>query len=137
MAGVDSTRFLNVDLELVAAFGLEPLVTHLGENVLILRDSVDETTRTVWLELSAEPIDVDDAVRRYVTMIEALPTGLRKLWDGCTDRCLNVGIQAARTPHAAVFSLTEFAVAGAARIAARIEVTVYGEESSNQVPDSQ
>ena len=62
-----ATRFLNVDLELVTAFGLAPLVTHLGENVVILRDSVDETTRTVWLELSAEPIDVDDAVRRYVT----------------------------------------------------------------------
>jgi len=129
MADVDATRFLNVDLELVAAVGLGPLTTHLGENVIVLRDSVDEAIRTVWLELSSEPRDVDDAVRRYVTLIEALPPVLRRLWDECADRCLNVGIQAGRTPHAAAFCVSQFAVAGAARISARFEFTVYGEES--------
>ena len=97
------TRFLNIDLELVATFDLAPLLEYFNQTLFKLRDSVDEGRRTVWMELYADPKDMDDAILRYAMLVESLPKEIRRLWDKCEDRCLNVGIQSGRAPHASDF----------------------------------
>jgi hypothetical protein len=131
------TQFLNVDLELVATFDLTPLLEHFNPTTFTLRDSVDDGQRTVWMELDTDPKDTDDAILRYAMLVESLPSDIRRLWDECEDRCLNVGIQSGLTPHASAFRISTDAIAKLVAIAARLEITVYsadGEKSERTRP---
>ena len=119
------TRFLNIDLELVATFDLAPLLEYFNQTVFKLRDSVDQGRRTVWMELYADPKDMDDAILRYAMLVESLPKEIRRLWDKCEDRCLNVGIQSGRAPHASAFRISTGAIEKLVAIGARLEITVY------------
>jgi hypothetical protein len=125
MPDSEATRFLNVDLELVATFDLAPLVERFDSTIFTLRDSVDEGRRTVWMELHADPKDTNDAILRYAMLVESLPSDIRQLWDECEDRCLNVGIQSGLTPHASAFRISLDAIAKLGAITARLEITVY------------
>jgi hypothetical protein len=131
----EPTRFLNVDLELVATFDLASLLEHLSPTTFTLRDSVDDGRRTVWMELDADPKDADDAILRYAMLVESLPNDIRRLWDECEDRCLNVGIQSGLSPRVSAFRISTAALAKLAAIAARLEITVYsadGEQSEHR-----
>ena len=119
------TRFLNVDLELVTTVDLGPLLEYFNPTMFMLRDSMDEGRRTIWMELNADPKDTDDAIMRYAMVVESLPSGIRRIWDECEDRCLNVGIQSGLAPHASAFRISTAALTKLAAIAARIEITVY------------
>ena len=128
------TRFLNVDLELVATFDLAPLLEYFNPTTLTLRDSVDEQRRTVWMELYADPKDTEDAILRYAMLVESLPSDILRLWNECEDRCLNVGIQSGVAPHASAFRISTAAIAKLVAIAARLEITVYGADGEKSKP---
>ena len=129
------TRFLNVDLELVTRMELSPLLARFAASMLVLRDSVDDGLRTVWLELAGgNPPDAEDAIAQFVTIIQSLPGELRRLWDACDDRCFNVGIQGDAAPYATVFSLTRASLAAVADLGARLDITVYGSENAPAPP---
>lgn len=137
MPDSEATRFLNVDLELVATFDLTPLLEHFNRTTFTLRDSVDDGRRTVWMELDADPKDTDDALLRYAMLVESLPSDIRGLWDECEDRCLNVGIQSGLAPHASAFRISTAALAKLVAIAARLVITVYsvdGEKTKRSRP---
>lgn len=122
------TRFLNVDLELVSRADAAELVAAFGPATLTLRDSSEDGRRTIWLELAdGEPVDAEDAVRRFVALVRAFSPEARRVWTACERRCLNVGIQAGAAPHAAAFPFSSEAIAGVAEIGASLEVTVYGD----------
>jgi len=125
MLTFDVTTCLSAELELVADFDLGPLRDHLQEQTGIVRDSVEDGTHSLWLALNPTEKDLDEAVRRYASIIGALPPPLRLLWDTCSDRCLNTGIQSGRTPHALRIRISEAALAEAARISLRLEFSVY------------
>ena len=125
MPDSEATRFLNVDLELVATVDLAPLLEHFNPTTFTLRDSVDNGRRTVWMELDPDPKDTDGAILRYAMLVESLPRDIRRLWDECEDRCLNVGIQSGLSPHASAFRISTAALAKLVAIAARLEITVY------------
>jgi hypothetical protein len=89
------------------------------------------------MELVGDPKDTDDAILRYAMLVESLPSDIRRLWDECEDRCLNVGIQSGLTPHASAFRISSDAIAKLDAIAARLEITVYSvgrEESERSRP---
>jgi hypothetical protein len=122
---LSETSLLGTELEVVADFDLTPLLEELQNEVVVLRNSVDDGRHTLWLELDSGEEDVDDAVRLWTGMIEALPVHLRSLWDTSTDRCLNTGIQAGRHPHAYAVGLSAESAAQASRLALRHQFTVY------------
>jgi hypothetical protein len=113
------------ELEVVADVDLTPLLAHFQSHVAVVRNSVDGGRHTLWLELVPTEGDVDDAVQRYVRLVEALPVDLRGLWDASLDRCLNTGIQAGWTPHAHPVRLSAESLVQAARISIRHQFTVY------------
>jgi hypothetical protein len=121
-----ATRFLNVDLELVSTGALGPLLAALAREAIVLRDRVDGGKQVVWLELGHQPAGIEEAIHDFTRLIEALPPELRRVWDGCEDRCLNVGVQGGLGPHASAFTISASAVAAAAAVSARLEFTVYG-----------
>ena len=126
-----STRFLNVDLELVSRADLAPLLTELATATLTLRDSIANGQQTVWLELDGgNPPDADHAVSRFVTLVRALSPAARKIWNGCDDRCFNIGVQSGATLHATAFRLSAGSISGIAEVGARLEFTVYGSDQT-------
>lgn len=125
MTSERETLRLSTELELVAEFDLLPLLNHFGSRVEVMRNSSEGVTRTAWLDLCLDNENLDQAVAHYVTMIEEMPEPLRALWNACTDRCLNTGIQSGRQPHATKLELLQATVSGAARIGVRLVFTVY------------
>ncbi len=125
------TARLGTELEVVADLDLTPLLEQLGSQVAVLRNSVDSGRHTLWLELVPTERDLDDAVRRYAAMIEALPLPARRLWDASLDRCLNTGIQAGRHPPSFVLELSPAAMSLEASISTRHRFTVYAANAIN------
>lgn len=122
----ECTRFLNLDLDLVSDRDLSTLLVACSKSVTVLRDSVDDGVHTLWLELRRQPKDVGHAIRGFFALFESLLPSARRLWNGCSDRCLNIGIQAGQEPHAQMFVLSNDSVVRARAMRARFVITVYG-----------
>ncbi len=125
----NETKTLGTELEVVADVDLTPLLEHFQPHVAVVRNSVDDGRHTLWLELVPTEGDVDDAVQRYVRLVESLPVHLRSRWDASIDRSLNTGIQAGWTPHAQAVRLSADSISRAARISIRHQFTVYAAHS--------
>lgn len=121
----DEAHRLGAEIELVASSDLNPLLRHIGGAVNPLRNSVEGETHTLWLELTPSEISLDEAVSRYAAIFDSLPDELRAVWAGCTDRCINVGLQAGLRPHAFPLLVSPSAVAELARLRLRLQITLY------------
>lgn len=124
----EESSFLNVDLDVEASFDLAPLVEALGDRVSNMYTGPGAAGFETHLELSGElvmPASADVAIRGFVTLLTALPSSARKLWDDATKREFNIGIQGGVTPRAFELALDAATIADIARLGARIGVTVY------------
>jgi hypothetical protein len=119
------TNRLGTELEVVAEHDLTPLLDAIRQSVTVIRESLDYGRYTLRVGLVPDEADLDDAVRRYVQLIESLSPALRALWDDSIDRCFNTGIQAGTTPPAYRLVLSAESIALAARIAVRHQFTIY------------
>jgi len=127
----EGTHFLNVDLELVTDGVLEPLVKHWSAEVAVLRNSAEAGSRTAWLELNDQYESPERVLVEFLNLIDALPGKLRAVWDACTDRCFNIGIQAGVESHASAFPISSGTLGRIAAVGARLELTVYSKVPRN------
>ena len=129
----EATHFLNVDLELVTRADVDALLAHWG-SLVMLRDSVEDGTRTIWIELEEDRRAVEPTLDAFLSLVETLPDSLQRMWDDCDVRCFSVGIQAGTSPHAEVFSIASGTLRRIADIQASVVFTVYGvaEDPPNQ-----
>jgi hypothetical protein len=121
--------FLNVDLDVEAAFDLAPLVEALGDRVSNMYTGPAATGFETHLELSGDlvmPASADMAIRGFVTLLTALPQSARELWDRATRKEFNIGIQAGGNPPAFGAPLDPATVANVGRLGATIGLTIYG-----------
>ena len=128
----DSTRYLNVDLDIYARFDLQPLVQALGNMVVVLHVGRVKRTYRAHLEIVRFTKTADAAIRAFCSLIAALPPDSRELWDKATHRDFNVGVDAGFTPRAAEFVLGADTVKAAAESGARIVFTVYAPQKPAQ-----
>ncbi|NTX41576.1 hypothetical protein HUA78_44810 [Myxococcus sp. CA033] len=115
------TTFLNVDLDLKSQFGLSRLLSALGDSVA----PVHAEDGFACLELDEQPESPEEAVMRLATLITRLPKDAREEWDRCSERTLDIGIQAGATPHQVRYQLPVAALALAVSINAEVVITVY------------
>lgn len=116
-----TTTFLNVDLDLRCAAGLDDLLAALASRAIVLH----RTENTASLEADQDSETLDAAVTRLLDLVAALPPAARAVWDRCEARVFNIGLRAGVSPHAAGFGLTERAVQRLAAVGAGIEITIY------------
>lgn len=127
----DETTFLNVDLDVWAAYDLAPLVEALGPHVTDLFTGpaeVEEGAYQAHLELGEgerDPWNPDAAIQAFVRLIDALPPSTKRLWDEANRRTFDVGIQAGLTPRAYQCSLRPDTLAAVSRLNANVALTVY------------
>jgi hypothetical protein len=121
----EATHFLNVDLELVTRGDVDALLAHWG-SLVMLRDSVEDGARTIWIELEADYRAVEPTLDAFLSLVESLPDSLQRMWDDCDVRCFNIGIQSGTSPHAEVFSIASSILRRIAAVDADVVFTVYG-----------
>ncbi len=86
-----TTHYLNVDLDILSRYDLEPLTIALGRKVLV--HYCGRHKRTYHAHLSLLPVSPKSAeatIRRFCTLIRTLPRSERKLWDRARVRDFNV-----------------------------------------------
>jgi hypothetical protein len=95
-------RYLNTDLDVLAAGDLAPLAAALAaERVLALH--VTRGGDGLWratFETADQYTEPADTIAALLTAIEALPAPAAADWRACTLRELNIGYDCGRMPHA-------------------------------------
>lgn len=133
MVTFNKTLILGAELELIANFDLQPLLEYFQNHTEVIRNSTDGVVHTVWLELEPTEANLDEALRRYTSLIDAFPISIRSLWDACTDRCINTGIQGGLSPHAVPVHISAEVLAGLAKTGVRLEFSIYAVDLKNKL----
>lgn len=122
------TLFLNVDLELRSAEPLDALVKALGP-VTVLRFT-EQAPYLANLECPQDgPLDVESTLEVLLGLIEALPADARKIWDGCTQRRFDIGLQAGLGPRSFARTISPSVVVRLAAVGAELGLTIYGAQT--------
>jgi len=124
-ADLESTRFLNVDLDLYSRSDLDPLVALFGKKVTVLYSGMNKRSYRAHLEVAKLFKSADATIRAFCSLIETLPPAGREMWNNATILDFNIGVEAGFRPHATEFVLSAAAVLSAASLGARIVFTVY------------
>jgi hypothetical protein len=116
------TKFLNVDLDLCGDTGdLNEILRSIETSVVVLSHADQEAS----VELAKEFSSLEQTVTALIELIDALQPKAKSIWNRLEFRRLNVGIQAAREPHAAFLALSAKAVESLAALQFEIFLTVY------------
>lgn len=120
---MQSTRFLNVDLDLRSKSGLQELLKAFGSAVIDLKN---ESEGHASLEIAADqPQSIDEIILAFYNLIQALPPSKRAIWDQCEMRSFSIGIQAGTIPHSQEFSLSSKTISHLSALNAEVAITVY------------
>jgi len=120
-----TTEFLNVDLDIYAAFDLQPLVSSLGKKVIVLYAGRERRSYTAHLELAGRAKSADSIIRGFCALIRALPGAEKQLWNRAKRRDFSIGVQAGQHPISSDFAVEAATVQAVAQLGARIVLTVY------------
>ncbi len=126
------THFLNVDLDIYSRRNLQPLVTALGKNVMVLYAGRVRRTHEAHLELATVTKTADATIRGFCTLIKALPKVERALWNAARARDFSIGVQAGRQPRSTDFALAPETLKATYELGARIVFTVYAPEPTRK-----
>jgi hypothetical protein len=123
----EETRFLNVDLDLYSKSSLQPLVTTMGEKVVVLHVGRHKRTYNAHLELAASGLSetADSLIRSFCALIRALPRSAVEIWNAAKVRDFNIGVQGDVHPPSFEIALAPETLRAASLLKARIVLTVY------------
>jgi len=124
----NTTRFLNVDLDIYAKFDLQPLVDAFGQKVIVLYVGRERGLYSAHLELNVLPKSADAVIRGFAGLIRGLPRAKRKVWDTATTRDFNIGVQSAAKAKPYEIKLAAPTIKAVSFLNARVLVTVYAPE---------
>ena len=127
-AAPEGTHVRAVDLEVYSKARLSALADAFGERVCVLFEGRAGSRYLAAFELHAWQLTEDQEIRRFVAMVRRLPPAARRLWNGAQSRTFDIGVQARKTPHSSVFTLSSATIAAVASVGARIAVTTYAPE---------
>jgi hypothetical protein len=88
------------------------------------------------LEIAGIPKSADQVIRKFVQLIDALPPAARKHWDRAIRRDFSVGLEAGTETSVLDIAIEAETVAAAARLNARIVITVYTAQPAAGQPPS-
>jgi hypothetical protein len=129
-----ATRFLNVDLEMLAKQDLTHLVQAFAPSAFALHCMATERGYFASLELTTEPTEAEGAIRTFVDIIQNLPAAARALWNQASKRDFSIGVDAGSAPSRFELALTPAVLKLAADVEARIVFVVYVNEPTTRPP---
>jgi hypothetical protein len=125
----ENTHFITIDLDVFSRRRLSGLVAALGETVFALYEGPWKSRYAAILELAIPSkmttMTADGEIRRFISLINALPSDARNYWDTAQSRTFNIGIQAGMQPHAHILRISNKTIEEAARLGADVAITTY------------
>lgn len=120
------TEFLNVDLDILSAVSLSPLVTAFGDRVIVLYLGKEGRGCGAHLELhNAYRKSTDQLLREFAALVERLPPKARQLWDRAKSRDFNIGVQAGFAPRMHETFVSTQSLTAVAAVGGRVVFTVH------------
>lgn len=121
----EGTHFIAVDIDVESQSDPSPLATGLGAGAFLINsDSRDDVHRGTF-ELDGSPSDAEEAIRRFISLLERLPADALGVWRGAQRRTFNVGVQAGAS-HSYELAFSSDLLRVAAEWGAKLVITVYG-----------
>ena len=129
---VETTHFLNVDLEIDSRSDLQPLVSVLGKKVDVLYVGRHQRTYMARLELARRTANPspDSIVRGFCALIRTLPKAERQLWNTAKVRDFSIGVQAGASPNPYDLTVAAETVKSVSELDARIVFTLYPSDNA-------
>ena len=122
----DETYFMAVDLDIFSKRRLASLVEALGQNVFVLHEGRWGSRYSANVQLADSwNKTADEQIRGLTSLIKALPSPARRLWNSAQAREFNVGIQAAKESRLFELRLPPKTLEAVASVGGRIVITVY------------
>jgi hypothetical protein len=134
----EGTHFLNVDLDVESRRDLGPILSALGETVVVLYSGSEGRLHRVSLELFgfARYTTPETCIARFARLVKRLPTGAQRLWKGATLRRFDIGFQGGTAEATYTTRITANTLRRAAEIGAEIAITIYGPTIAKEIPMS-
>ncbi len=127
------TEFLNVDLELAGPSDLAGLVDALAPVSVLHITSEFPFVANVEAQSGNVNMDCDATISALMDRVDGLGDDARGVWEQCTLRRFNIGLQSGLDPHCSEYSVSAPILQRLAALGAEIMVTVYG--AQYQPPD--
>jgi len=126
----DKTEFLNVDLEAFSRESLATLAKSLGRSVNVLHEGRWGRRYAACFELwsSGYGQTADAIILRMARLLTKMPRSAKVLWNRAQVSQFNIGIGAAARSRTFELHVRPEALQAAARLGARLVVTVYAPE---------
>lgn len=123
----EPTRYLNVDLDILASVPLDAMIQAMDDEVLVLYVGGTRRKYEAHIELASTRRDAsaDDTILGLTRLVQRLPSHHRRTWDSATSREFNVGIQAGLKPHGFELRLQRRTWDAISGVRGTLVVTVY------------
>ena len=130
----EGTRFLNVDLDIIARVPLDAVVEAFGEKAFVLYVGRRGRLYSAHVEMSDSYRDnADQLIKKILALVKRLPRDTRRIWDQAISREFNIGIEAAHKSPVYVLRLKQDTLRDVISVNGTIVVTVYPPEIINRL----
>ena len=119
-------RYLNTDLEIESKKELTTLIEAFGKEVFILHHGLIKGMHHASFEFSHDHSSVpDEVIRRYCDLIEALTPTAKMIWNQCSTRLIDIGVESGSSPNCYRFEVQQSTLDRVATIGASLAVSIY------------
>ena len=125
-------RYLNTDLEIESKEDLRPIIEAFGKEVFILHHGFIKGMQHASFELSHDHSFVpDEVIRRYCDLIEALPPTAKMIWNQCSTRLLDIGVESGSSPNCYRFEVHQSTLDRVSATGASLAVSIYAMQTED------
>ena len=118
-------RYLNTDLEIESKSDLSKIVDEFGDDVIVLHHGEMRGYQHASFEIAVTNEGADETINSFCNLVENLPEGVRKTWDECCSRIIDVGYESGMSPLNFRSEIRAPTIQRVAAIGASIVITIY------------
>ena len=117
--------YLNTDLVIESREDISRIVEEFGEDVIVLYHGEMRGYRHASFEIAGNSGDADMVMSYFCSLVEELPEDVRRIWDGCCSRVMDVGYDSGTSGHSFRSEIRPATIQRVAAIGANIVITIY------------
>jgi hypothetical protein len=118
--------FLNVDVDLVSRTPIDALRQELTARAVVLRDTCEEGKTTLSFEVLEQTLSPEECIVHVHALYRSLSAPLRRAWDECESRVLDIGVAHQEGRHSFALGLGQACLAQVAAMGCTVRLTLYG-----------
>jgi hypothetical protein len=124
--------YLNTDFEIESTEDISRIVEEFGEDVRVLFHEKIRGHYCAGFEIAPVFLGADETLSHFCLLVEQLPRDVRRLWDGCVSRTVDVGFESGEKPPSFRAELRASTVRRVADIGCSIMITIYPSRGNDE-----